>query len=102
MKKNINITKEFKVVEKEAGSIPMTGYNFSKHNKSTLLHIGTSGGWTKASTGFTFKKSTNKIENLILYLNHRNMQHFRYLLALKINVHTNLLKQVEMNSYFFE
>ena len=47
---------EFQVVEKEAGSIPMTGYNFSKHNKSTLLHIGTSGGWTKASTGFTFKK----------------------------------------------
>ena len=59
---------KFKVIEKEAGSIPMTGYDFSKHNKSTLLHIGTSGGWTKASTGFTFKKSTNKIENLILYL----------------------------------
>ena len=33
----------------------MTGYNFSKHNNSTLLNIGTSGGWTKASTGFTFK-----------------------------------------------
>ena len=59
---------EFQVVEKEAGSIPMTGYNFSKHNKSTLLHIGTSGGWTKASTGFTFKKSINKIEHLIQYL----------------------------------
>ena len=59
---------EFEVVEKEAGSIPMTGYNFSKHNKSTLLHIGTSGGWTKASTGFTFKKSINKIEHLIQYL----------------------------------
>ena len=28
---------EFKVVEKESGSIPMTGYNFSKHNNSTLL-----------------------------------------------------------------
>jgi lycopene beta-cyclase len=59
---------QFEVVEKEAGSIPMTGYNFSKHNKSTLLHIGTSGGWTKASTGFTFKKSINKIEHLIQYL----------------------------------
>ena len=59
---------EFNIIEKEAGSIPMTGYNFSKHNTSTLLHIGTSGGWTKASTGFTFKKSINKIENLILYL----------------------------------
>ena len=59
---------EFKVVEKEAGSIPMTGYDFSKHNNSSLLHIGTSGGWTKASTGFTFKKSVNKIEHLIQYL----------------------------------
>ncbi len=59
---------KFNIIEKESGSIPMTGYNFSKHNKSTLLHIGTSGGWTKASTGFTFKKSINKIENLILYL----------------------------------
>ena len=70
---------EFEVVEKEAGSIPMTGYNFSKHNKSTLLHIGTSGGWTKASTGFTFKKSINKIEHLILYLkSNKPLDKFEY------------------------
>ena len=54
----------------------MTGYNFSKHNNSTL-HIGTSGGWTKA--GFTFKKSINKIEHLIQYLkSNKSLDKFEY------------------------
>ena len=60
--------KEYKITEKEQGSIPMTAYPFWKHNSSNILHIGTSGGWTKASTGFTFKKSIRKIERLRPFL----------------------------------
>lgn len=45
---------EYEIVAKESGNIPMTCYRFDKHNTATLIHIGTAGGWTKASTGFTF------------------------------------------------
>lgn len=58
----------YKIEEKEKGSIPMTAYPFWKHNSTNILHIGTAGGWTKASTGFTFKKSMRKIEQLIPFL----------------------------------
>jgi len=44
----------FTVTEKEKGSIPMTAYDFSQHNTDRITYIGTAGGWTKPSTGFTF------------------------------------------------
>lgn len=52
----------------EKGSIPMTAYNFDQHNSAHLMHIGTAGGWTKASTGFTFQKSQEKINKLVEFL----------------------------------
>ena len=63
-----NKIEHYSITEKERGSIPMTGYDFSQHNTSHLMHIGTAGGWTKASTGFTFKKSERKVEELIAFL----------------------------------
>jgi len=56
------------VTATEKGSIPMTAYNFDQHNSAHLMHIGTAGGWTKASTGFTFQKSQEKINALIEFL----------------------------------
>ena len=56
--------KKYSIVEIEKGAIPMTSYKFWKKNTNNLIHIGTAGGWTKASTGFTFKntiKETNKL-----------------------------------------
>jgi lycopene beta-cyclase len=37
----------------------MTCYPFGKKHKR-VLNIGTAGGWTKASTGYTFKNSDKK------------------------------------------
>lgn len=58
----------FQIKETEQGSIPMTSYRFDRHNTNHLIHIGTAGGWTKASTGFTFKKTTEKIDALVAFL----------------------------------
>ena len=58
----------YAITEKEQGSIPMTAYDFTKHNRASLLHIGTAGGWTKASTGFTFQKSATKVKELVAFL----------------------------------
>jgi len=46
----------------------MTCFPFENQNAPSLLHIGTAGGWTKASTGFTFKNTTRQVKNLIAFL----------------------------------
>ena len=61
---------EYTVIEKEKGCIPMTCYNFKKHNSKNILHIGTAGGWTKPSTGYTFHRTFKKVQQLIQYLKH--------------------------------
>lgn len=65
--KNLGIT-NYEIVEKEQGSIPMTCYPFWKANTKNVLNIGTSGGWTKASTGYTFKNSDKKSSELVAFL----------------------------------
>jgi lycopene beta-cyclase len=58
----------FSILEREQGSIPMTAYPFHKHNTPSLLHIGTAGGWTKASTGYTFQNTLEQTERLVAFL----------------------------------
>ena len=62
-----NIT-DYEIVEKEQGNIPMTCYKFWKNNSKNIINIGTAGGWSKASTGFTFKNTTKKTAQLINYI----------------------------------
>jgi lycopene cyclase-like protein len=64
---NLGIT-NYKIVEKEQGSIPMTCYPFWKANTKNIINIGTSGGWTKASTGYTFKNADKKSSELVAFL----------------------------------
>lgn len=65
--KSLNIS-NYEIVEKERGSIPMTSYKFWKNNTSNILNIGSAGGWTKASTGYTFKNSDKKSKQLVTFL----------------------------------
>ena len=62
--KKLGIT-DYEIVEKEQGNIPMTSYKFWKHNTKNILNIGSVGGWTKASTGYTFKNTTKKSKELV-------------------------------------
>jgi lycopene beta-cyclase len=59
---------DYEIVEKEQGNIPMTSYKFWKHNTKNVLNIGSVGGWTKASTGFTFKNTIKKSKQLVLFV----------------------------------
>jgi len=56
---------QYEIAEKEQGSIPMTCFPFWKKNTKRVLNIGTAGGWTKASTGYTFKNSDKKSTALV-------------------------------------
>jgi lycopene beta-cyclase len=58
----------YTIVEKEMGTIPMTSYPFWKHNTKNVINIGTAGGWTKASTGFTFKNADKKSSELVSFM----------------------------------
>jgi lycopene beta-cyclase len=58
----------FEIIEKEQGSIPMTCYPFMNKTTKRVLNIGTAGGWTKASTGYTFKNSDKKSTQLVAFL----------------------------------
>ncbi|KAF2336580.1 lycopene cyclase family protein [Flavobacterium daemonense] len=65
---------QFEILENEQGSIPMTCYPFWKKNTKRVLNIGTAGGWTKASTGYTFKNSDKKSSELVSFLQNENLK----------------------------
>ena len=59
---------EYEIIEKEYGNIPMTSYPFWKQNTQNSINIGSAGGWTKASTGYTFKNTSKKSKALSQFL----------------------------------
>lgn len=67
IRENLKCT-EYEIKEKEKGNIPMTCYDFSAKNGDNILHIGISGGWAKASTGYTFMSTYRKTRELVAFL----------------------------------
>ena len=65
--KNLGVS-EYEIVDKEQGNIPMTSYPFWKNNTENIINIGSAGGWTKASTGFTFRHTVKKSKKLVAFL----------------------------------
>lgn len=59
---------QYRIKEEEFGVIPMTNEKFSIH-RNGVIHIGTAGGRTKASSGYTFQfiqKQSEEILELLL------------------------------------
>lgn len=64
------ITKEeYEVTHEEFGIIPMTDYPFPR-SEDRVIHIGTAGGDTKASTGYTFWRMQKHLLRLVDQLLH--------------------------------
>ena len=61
---NILGLQEYEILEEEFGVIPMTNFTFNRHS-GNILHIGTAGGRTKASSGYTFSFIQKDTENII-------------------------------------
>ena len=68
----------YSVVAEEKGSIPMTCYPFWEHNSKNVLHIGSAGGWTKASTGYTFRNADKLSARLVVFLLSKNPDMTRF------------------------
>lgn len=67
LKENLAVV-NYEIIGKEKGSIPMTCYPFYKKNSASMLYIGTAGGWSKASTGYTFMNTSKKVNALLHHL----------------------------------
>lgn len=59
---------DYEIIEKEQGNIPMTSFKFSNLNSKHILNIGTAGGWTKASSGYTFTNTSKKTKAVVSFL----------------------------------
>lgn len=57
--------KDFRIIEEEFGVIPMTDYPFPRAVEGKVIHIGTAGGFVKASSGYAFKRTQRKIRNFV-------------------------------------
>ncbi|MEM9327865.1 MAG: lycopene cyclase family protein [Bacteroidota bacterium] len=59
---------DYDITHTEFGVIPMTTQSFKKHIGKRIINIGTAGGYTKASTGYTFQFVQKNTKELIGYL----------------------------------
>lgn len=69
---------QYEILEVEQGNIPMTCFDFTQENSDRILKIGISGGWAKASTGYTFYSSAKKVTKLVAHLKaHKPLSRFQ-------------------------
>ncbi len=59
---------EYEITEEEFGVIPMSTQTFPKKQGSFVINIGSAGGATKASTGFTFQNIQKHTQKLLASL----------------------------------
>lgn len=62
---NILKIEEYQIEETEKGVIPMTDFPFHNDSTSRITKIGTGGSWVKGSTGYSFKHTEKKTEQII-------------------------------------
>ena len=68
--------KEYKIIESEFGIIPMTDYPFIRSN-GNIINIGTMGGDTRGSTGYTFTNTQKTISKIIASYQESDTPHFK-------------------------
>ena len=82
IKEDLNIT-DYTITHEEFGVIPMTLAKFKKNPIKNVINIGTAGGFTKASTGYTFQFIQKDIAKIV-----KNLK-----LGKKINTENSFKKQ---------
>lgn len=68
--------KNYKIIEEEFGVIPMTDYAFQRRS-GNVINIGSAGGDTRASTGYTFLNSQKTISKIIRSFAENNHPFFK-------------------------
>ncbi|WP_088323887.1 lycopene cyclase family protein [Polaribacter tangerinus] len=71
IKEVLKIT-NYKISHEEFGVIPMSLAKFKKHPEKNIINIGTAGGFTKASSGYTFQFIQKDATNIVSELEKNN------------------------------
>ncbi len=56
---------KYEIIESEKGQIPMSNFKFPRYSSSRILNMGTSGGFTKPTTGYTFKNIQDDVATIV-------------------------------------
>ena len=56
---------EYENLENEVGKIPMSNFQFPRYNSTRILNLGTAGGFTKPTTGYTFKNIQDDVDTIV-------------------------------------
>jgi lycopene beta-cyclase len=56
---------EYQIVDKEFGVIPMTNYRFPATRGKHIINIGSAGGSSKPSSGYTFARIQKHVKNIV-------------------------------------
>ena len=91
---------QFRVYHDEYGVIPMTDHQFSRYN-GRIINIGSAGGDTRASTGYTFQNTQKTISEIIKHYKKNTLE---ALPSLGINkkhriLDSTILKVLDKNAY---
>ncbi|MBE9464062.1 lycopene cyclase family protein [Dyadobacter subterraneus] len=66
---------DFEIIEEEFGAIPMTDFSFERRS-GNIINIGSAGGDTRASTGYTFLNTQKTISKILTSLKEKNHPFF--------------------------
>ena len=90
LKKN----QDYKIVFRETGLIPMSTKNNHKITSDRIIQIGTNGGWTKASTGYTFHTIQKNCIQLVGNLESGNLEGLRIFKPSRFTFYDNILLNI--------
>lgn len=99
--------KNFEIMQTEQGVIPMTNYHFPRQHGEHIMHIGTRGGMTKATTGFTFKNMLNDARQIVRNLENKGHPFYKTRNPVRFQFYDTLLLQIlkfhpQEGKYIFE
>ncbi len=88
----------YKIEEEEFGVIPMSNFAFAKGSSSPVINIGTAGGQTKGSSGYTFQFIQKQTEFIVqLLMNNKHPVKQDNLLSKRFKLYDDTLLHVLYN-----
>lgn len=87
---------EYQISETEFGVIPMSDEKHEISPMNKVIRIGTSGGYVKASTGYTFQRSQRFLQNLVKELSSLSLEN-SFTNGMKVNKWKGLLDTILLN-----
>jgi lycopene beta-cyclase len=85
---------DYKIVFRETGIIPMSTQVNPKLHSNRIIPIGTNGGWTKASTGYTFHTIQKNCIHLVEKMESGNLKGLKILKPTRFKFYDNILLNI--------